>query len=57
MKTITISNSDEESDWLKKIANGKFQQQDLQASEDAKKYRKPGIANLLDKLRKQPKND
>lgn len=38
MKTITISNSDEDADWLKKLADGKYREQDMAASQVIKEF-------------------
>lgn len=35
MQTLVIGDSDEDSDWIKRVGNGVFQQEDLAASERA----------------------
>ncbi len=36
-RIINIGNSDEKADWIKRIDNGKAQERDLKAHEDAKR--------------------
>lgn len=47
MKTITIGNSDEDADWLKKLVGGKYRDEDMAASEDALQKHRKGIVKAL----------
>lgn len=47
MKVVTIGNSDEDADWLKRLAGGKYREEDMAASEDALKKHRKGIVKAL----------
>lgn len=51
MRTIVIGDSDEDSDWIKKVAGGKFQQEDLAASERALEIHRAGAGNVVEQLK------